>query len=432
MIRLLLLGLLLPSAAPAATAVVYDPALGEKEVATAWLQQQGRDVDVRYVSVDEVFDPSSPAVLLGDVTPAVCGGEPADRQAFQSVALEVDEAAFGMEYLTASAALDRQTALLPCLNEVPDSAELSHYHFMRGVVAWYAEGPAVATKRFEEALLVTPFLQWERRYPPELRPSFEEAVRSALEAEKALFSVSGGIVEAGTFYVNGLAFDPRARTTNLYEGTHLLQWVPAEGATATWMVEVRGGQFVTLVHRPDAVSALLAGRADAGVTEFAMSRVLAPVEREAVSTVAVAESWDVILFHEYDVANSTWRLADLEAIELWRQTGRNLRLTGVGLMLGGAVAGVLGGVLGGLGANETQRIADRLEPVWQPVEGHEFQQGPYSELSVESTRYVAAQGQIRIGIGLGVVGGALVVAGIPVTITGDRRAKAAGINTRKK
>ena len=425
---LLFLAALLPASASAATGVLYDPAVGQQAVATAWVDQHGHDGDVRYISVDDVFDPAQPAILLGDARALPCAGEAADRAAFQALSQHADDSAFGMDYLGAATSLERLTRLLPCLTEVPDSAELSHFHLLRGVVAYYAQGQTEATKRFEEALLVTPFLQWDRRYPPDIRPSFEEAVRGALHAEKAFFSVSPRIVDEGTFYVNGLTFDPRTRTANLYAGSHLLQWVPTDGPTATWVVQVDGGQFVTLVQRQDAVDALLTGRADAGVTEFALQRVLAPVEREAVATVAVAEDWDVMLFHEYDVLSGRWQLADLDAIEIWRQSGRGLRGAGVGLIAGGVLAGVLGGVIGGRGAYDADGVVKDAAEHWEPVEGQSHQQADFGDLAQGVSRFSTAQTEIRLGMALGVVGGALTVAGVPLTILGDRRARAAGLS----
>ncbi len=422
-----LLALLLPAPALAVTAVVYDPAVGEHAVSTAWLEQHGHDGDVRYIPVDDVFAPDRPAILLGDVEARPCAGEPADRAAFQSLSAEADDAAFGMDYLLAATTLERLYRLLPCLSEVPDADELSHFHLLRGVVAFYAQGEAVASQRFEEALLVTPFLQWDRRYPPDIRPAF--SIRAGATPSR---SVSPRIVEEGTFTVNGLAFDPRTRTANLYAGSHLLQWTPTGGATTTWVVEVKGGQFITLVHRQDAVESLLAGRADAGVTEFAMARVLAPVEREAVSAVAVAEAWEVMLFHRYDPATKDWQLADLRAIEIWRQSGRGMRGAGIGLIAGGVLSGVVGALIGGRGAYIAEGVVNDAEEHWQPTADGGLRWAPLSELGDGSSRYASAQGEVRVGLALGVVGGALAVGGVPLTVAGDRRARAAGLSASRK
>lgn len=432
-VRLTLLATLLASTASAATGVVYDPAQGEKAVSAAWVQQHGSDANVRYISVDHVFAPEIPAILLGDVSAQPCAGEPADRAAFQALSDEADGAAFEMEYLAAASALERLARLLPCLTEVPDPAALSHFHLLRGVVAYYAQGEDEATRRFKEALLVTPFLQWNTRYPPPIRPSFEAAVRSALHAEKAFFSVSERIVLEGTFFVNGLAFDPRTRTANLYEGSHLLQWVPREGDTTTWLLEVEGGQFVTLVHRQDAVESLLSGTADAGVTEFALARVLAPVERESISSVAVAQDWEVVLFHRYDVLARRWHLADLEAIEIWRQSGRNVRVAGIAMIGGGLVAGVVGGILGGRGLRDAQSINDHGLENWSepdPVSG--LRHGEITELGEDVSEFATAQAEIRIGAALGIIGGVFTVAGVPITVLGDRRARAAGLSSKQR
>ncbi len=60
--------------------------------------------------------------------------------------------------------------------------------------------------------------------PPLVKPSFDAAVKSAISAEKAFLSVSEGILTEGALWLDGLAVDPRTRTTTGYEGTHLGQW----------------------------------------------------------------------------------------------------------------------------------------------------------------------------------------------------------------
>ena len=418
--RAALLFLLLPGLAQAATAVVHSADAGEQATRQAWIQQHGHDDGVRFVSVDEVFDPNAPAIVLGDAPTVACEREPGDTDELSLLNDAVFDLVLDQDYLPAVGALAEVEALLPCLNRVPSADLMGRFHFMRGVVAYYAGGEHAATRRFEEALLVSPFLQWDTTWPPVVKPTFDAAVAGALQARAALLSLSPGMVEAGSFWLDGRAVDARTRTSALYEGTHLLQWRPAGGEVSSWVVEAEAGHFVTVVHRGDAVEALLSGHADAGVTAFAVERVLAPVERQAMAQLAVAEPWEVTLFHVHEPQTGRWQLADLDAIDRWRRSGRQLRTAGIGMILGGLAGAGIG----------VATVAGGVEQA-REIHGDIFDEDGYGSLSgltLLQPAYARAQAQVRVGWTLTFVGAAVSLGGIPVTIAGDQRTRASGLH----
>ncbi len=418
--RLALLLLLLPSIAQAATAIVYSPEQGEEAVRQAWMQQRGHDDGVRFVSVDAVFDPTAPAIVLGDATAVPCERELGGVEEFGRLNDAVFDLVLDQDYLPAVGALAKVEALLPCLSEVPSADVMAGFHFMRGLVAYYASGPDAATSRFEEALLVSPFLQWDTTWPPVVKPTFDAAVAGALQAKSALLSLSPSMVEAGSFWLDGRSVDARTRTSTLYEGTHVLQWRPEGGSVTSWVVEVDAGHFVTVVHRGDAVASLLSGHADPGVTAFARAQVLAPVEQQAGATLVVAEPWEVTLFHRQDPLSGRWELADLDAIERWRQSGRRMRNTGIGMILGGIGAAGIG----------IATVAGGVEQAWE-IEDDLFDEDGYgflSDLTLLQPAYARAQAQVRVGWTLSFVGAAVSLAGIPVGIVGEQRTRATGLH----
>ena len=402
---------------PPAPVVVFDPAEGAGEQATrdAWLDQFGRDAQVRFVSAETVFPATSQLVLLGDAAVASCDGDPVDAAGFSALTDAVADKLAMMEYLEAATALSEAEAALPCLSETPTTDALGRHHFLRGVVAFYGDGHEAAVDRFEEALLASPFLQWDERFPPPLRPAFDEAVTSALAAGSAFLGVSGRITAEGGLWLDGLPVDRRTRTTTLFEGTHLVQWRPEGAGLMSWIVHAGEGQSVELVHRADAMAQLLTGGAGAALTDYAMARVLAPVEREAGARLFVAQPWDVTLFHEFDNAGQRWWLADIDAIEDWRASGRRMRGAGIGMLAGGLATFIIGGAVGIDGyvyAADTRSL----------IYGDDLI-GLRSDFDALAPSFNEARRQAGVGVGLSVVGGVVAIAGVPLLATGHQRAR---------
>ncbi len=422
--HLFLLGVLaapLPVRAVAPVTVVVhgmDPAAVE----STWLQQNGPAEAPRFVAVDEVFDPGSAVVLLGDPAVVGCVGERRPASDLAAMNEHVIESLTDMEYLAAATVVENTTRLLPCLTEPPVAEVLGQHHFLRGIVAFEAEGEQAAVDRFEEALLVSPFLQWNELYPPTVRPAFEAAVTSAIHAKKAFVSVSERILEEGALWIDGLPVDRRTRTTTLYAGTHLVQWRGEGQDLRSWSVDAEPGQSLTLVHRADAIDEVLTGRAGPEVTRYVRERVLAPVEQGPEGSLVVAQEADIVLFHRYDVAAARWTLADVRDLLDYRTRGRQLRNTGVALTAGGLVLGVVGAVVGGLAALETELIRYSIE------EADDRQ----AEFLASAPDYARAQQIQRAGISFLVVGGAASLSGIPMQIVGNKRKQAHGVGKRRR
>ncbi|GEM_PF-2077150 len=429
-VALLLLSLLLPATATASTRVVLyeDGEDIQARVEAAWLTQFGDDIGVRWVGVSAVFPTDEAISVLGDVDLHGCEGEGRTVDDFEAASAAVIDEVTGMNYEGAGVAIEGVTAMLPCLTETPSAEQLGRFHFMRGVVAFYAEGPGKAVERFEEALLVSPFLQWDTRYPPPVKPSFDEAIVSAIAARSAFLSISPRVTSDGTLRIDGVAVDPRTRTRSLYVGTHLLQWTTPDGAaTRTWVAELEAGDSLALVERADAVAMLLEGDADDAVTEFTQAQVLAPVERNAGGVLYVANAMDVVAFHSFDPIGSRWRPVDVLALERYTLTGDRMRTAGTVMSVAGGLAlgfGAAVATLGRVGASSAH------DEVFDPATG----QGSRGKLNDALTDYNYLRDFANTGSGVAVVGGALLVGGIPLAIFGNRRAQGAGFHkaTRTK
>ncbi|MCO4768676.1 MAG: hypothetical protein KDA24_01505 [Deltaproteobacteria bacterium] len=436
----LLLLLLFPAsavAADAATVVVHD--LDPTTVESTWLQQNGLAEQPRFVSIGEVFPEDAPVILLGGVDVTTCPDESARGKTLATMNEQVIDSFTDMEYVAAAAAVERTATVLSCLTDVPSVESLGQHHFLRGIVAYEAIGPDAASDRFEEALLVSPFLQWDELYPPTVRPSFEAAVKSAISAERAFVSVSGRILDEGELWLDGLALDKRTRTTTLYAGTHLVQWKPTDGELLAWSVVAEPGESLVLVHRTDAVEQVLSGRADPEVANYTRSQVLAPVEQGAGGSLIAAEEDEILLFHRYDAAGGVWQLADVRDLLEYRKSGRRLQSAGTAMTIGGLIVGITGAVLGGATTGRANKIKEdirattRLDPESDDYEGiiedYGSMQGYYNGWTAD---YATVQ-QVNNSAGvLSFTGLGLAIAGIPLQIIGNKQAKAHGVGKRKK
>ena len=417
------------AAGPAPTVVVYS---GDEDLTrSAWMQQHGGADGVRFVPIDDVLPGPSNAVLLGDALVVSCEGEgvsPAELTTLNRDAL--DQLAM-MEYLDAATSLQRADTMMPCLSGAPRPMDLAAYHMLRGIVAFETDGPEEASARFEEGLLVSPFLQWDERFPPSVKPSFDAAVKTAIAAERGFLSVSSRILGGGALWLDGLAVDPRTRTTTVYEGRHLVQWSEAGGAVQSWMVEVRGGDSLVLVHRADAGRALLTGAAGPLLSRFGRDRVLAPVER-GPGALMVAEEGAVVLFHRFDATAGAWIRADVDAIEDFRADGRRLRNAGVALAIGGGVMAIVGVVDLLVGGSRLATIDKdvRGADITQPEVGDDV--GPIEVFNNQRGARASAANQVRFGLTFGIVGSALSLGSIPVVVIGEGRAHALGLHRARR
>ncbi len=128
----------------------------------------------------------------------------------------------------------------------------------------------------------------------------------------------------------------------------------------------------------------------------------------------------MVAFHSYDPIGTRWRPVDVLALERYVLTGRRMRTSGTVMVVGGSVALGVGSVLAGLG-----RLG--AEGAYQEVfDGNG--RGSRGKLDETITDYNYLRDFANTGSGIAVVGGALLVAGIPLTIFGTRRAQGAGFH----
>ena len=370
--RLLLpLLLLLLTAAPAraATTLVlfepgHDPEAALAEVRLAWRAQKGRFALqlVEFRPLARLLPPEQRLFLLGPGRSLPCHEDfPVSAEAFTNLVREGAGSLAYLEFDRVQETLDLASRSLPCLSGVAERPALSRYHLLRGVSAFYSQGGKAARDEFRRGLLVSPFLQWDDRLPPDAEEAFAEAVSDALRTGRGMLGISSGVVTEGTLWLDGDPVDPRTRTRDLFEGLHLLQWGTSD-RFVTLQIPVEAGQGIGLAHRSDLLEALTSREADR-LTEWWIADRL-DLEASAggfVEVIIAAADAEHVLFHRYEPRSRTWDEARGEELRAQIERGRRMRDQGLAIGLGGAAVTLLGMGMTWAGlVNELQRPAEAL------------------------------------------------------------------------
>jgi hypothetical protein len=351
-------------------------------------------------------------LVLGDARLRPCAGAPTAPEAFESHVEAAASAVAYVDYDAGAAALGAAHESLPCLSGPVSPEALSRYYFLRGLVAYYRSGPEQAQQEFRAGLLVSPFLQWDPVFPPDALPAFEAALADALKAERAFLSLSQGALAGGRLWLDGVEVDRRTRTTPIFAGTHLFQWSPDGGEPWTFVGRVDGGGTTELVVRDDLAQGFLDRTGSPIQLAFMDGRVKARLD-EANRSAVLAEPAPVPLFHRFDPESETWQLADVHALEVRVEAGRRQRRAGGGLI----AAGIAASVAGSLWAIAS---SSQAETIRQDLFGAGDQGTTDGQFETLEPRYASLQAQTRTGWVLAGVGGAAVVAGIPILAVGSK------------
>ncbi len=344
---LLVAALLVPAAASAETPllVLYEPGEDDdaavKRVRTQLRLQMGRFAVklAEFRPVGTVLDDDL-LYVIGPVGLRPCSREGSlPAAAFDGLVGDSAGSLAYLEFDEATATLDEAGAALPCLRDPVDPRTLSRYHLLRGVSAFYAEGPDAARDEFRRGLLVSPFLQWNPDYPPDAAEAFRAAVGDALRTDRGMMMLSPGVFGTGTLWIDGVEVDERLRTRDLFTGAHLLQWRPDDGdGWLTFEGRIDSDATSALAHRDDLLNALVRRRGEPLHLEWLDGR-LATTEHEEV---LVADADDrLVLFHRFTPDTAAWVDADVTEQELLMARGRRLRGAGIAVGVGGAAVGLL-------------------------------------------------------------------------------------------
>jgi len=347
-------------------------------------------------------------IRLGGGEAAVCPGSPITVGAFKS---GLDKASEHLEWVEpdeASAELDRLRSLLPCLSEVLPREELARIGFLDGVARAYADDEDGARSRYREALGISPELSWDGRFAPRYEPTFTQAYQDALRAAKGRIAVSPRLGQTAVLWVDGQEFSVEGGTATLAAGSHLLQWRSERSGFETQLIRIEADEELSLSSPFDVAQAAVSGAGSAPLHKLAEAALAAFGEAEQVDEVYLVEFGGVDLLHRFVVATGAWELAD-EGLAVRRLRARTQRTAGTVSIIAGSVLAATGTVMGIVGYREALTTHGEAEQC-KTTE-------TYNNL-VE--QYANQRAVTYAGIGIGVVGGAAVLFGIPLRTTADR------------
>jgi hypothetical protein len=409
--RLCLLGLvLLPGLAGAAEPplLVYGPD-GPSDEAEAramrvWRQQALDRRDAPRLRHLSSLLSSLPGVeLVGGGESVACPGSPVTAAGFEE---GLEQALGHVQYVQLDEArqqLRRLDLLLSCLTDVLPREALAQISYLQGVAAGYGGDSDAAREGFRRALVVSPTLDWDPRFPPSLKAVFDEAGREALRSASAQYEVAQGAGESSDVYIDGRQLSGRWGGGTLAVGQHLVQW-RRDGAMVTRALVLEPGDTFTVLAREDVASALLGGVGPGAAVERARGLLVRAAADVGVSTIQLVEFGDQDLLHAFAAASGAWSVADEGRVQLQArrrraaQAGGGVAAAGGGTLAAGVVLGAVGFVLAGETASANATSPPTDQATWDE----------------RNSEYTTRRDAAQVGYVLAAVGGAAMAVGLPI------------------
>lgn len=255
--------------------------------------------------------------------------------------------------------LARLDALLPCLNGPLSRDDLANISYYEGVGLANVQRDREAVDSFRNAFLVSPGIQWDNRFNPDFLALFNEAGRLAHQVPMASLRIEPGLARVARIWLDGA--EVRANP-ELGQGRHLLQWQLEEGGFGTRVLQVRGGDVITVRGRDDVLTAVISGRGSEVTRVKAAEALTVFAHEQGLAVVYLVESGPVDLLHRFDVASGTWSRTDLGVVDR-RLEERRLRRWGAYSIGGGLIALGTGAVLAVTGLSRAMELMEQADDV---------------------------------------------------------------------
>lgn len=336
------------------------------------------------VTLPELFLGRSPLVVgEGEVT--LCAVAPMAMTAVAEAAKRAESNVLYVDYTAALEDIDAATKALGCLRERANVEDAARLFFLAGVIASERKDTERAFAAFRQAHVFQPGLAWDEDFPPDAKPTFEEAARSAKNDPPMRMSIRPIPDDTG-ITVDGRVIGSAEAGFDLATGEHLVQLV---GATITTVrVTVRPGEATLFV--PNAV-------VEADAYDFAVPE-RAVVLSSLVATVAGKGTKTYVA-----LPTGTWaglagdagfqQIAAHDPAAARKRQKKVLQLAGGALALGGAS-------LAGVSYAQGRGMIAEMEAPGATYAAYEDTVGPY------------AGARTRLMIGEGVLGAGAIVAGV--------------------
>ena len=393
--------------------LIYGPqgpaaSLEERAVATYNLLTVDRRASPHVRHVGTVVAGVPEVEVVGGGESRACPGSHISLVEFQRTREEAEAHVLYGRRVEMELALERLGALLPCLNEVLPRGELVQIGFLEGIGHAYLGEEELARESFRRALVVSPTLAWDERYPPDYGYIFDHAIRDALLTAVAEIEIGSRVNEAAALWIDGEPFPAGGVVSTLAVGTHLLQWKLHEGGFHTRAVRVEEDQRLTVISRGDVADAAITGQGSEAARALAERALRDAAAATGVTRVHLAELGDVDLLHRFDADTGQRTLTD-EGMLTQRLASRRLTTAG-GISMG--AAGVLGGVGTVLALHGYTNASDLLNDAEDVGSEGQFDE---MDLQYGAYRREAILGCVILG-----AGGVALATGIPMVTAGAR------------
>lgn len=381
-----------------------DEAGEARALATFYLlgDQQKSAPSIRHISTS--LASSLGMEILGSDGVVACPGSPVTVDPFRAGLDAALSQVLNMELDEARETLQRLDALLPCLSGVLPREELARISFLEGVGLAYFGHSTEARSSFRRALVVSPTLAWEPRFPPATQAIFKEAVEEALAAATATVDVEPLVGATGTLWLDGDPCPPGGGRLTLAEGRHLFQWQGDGGSFESHVVAVQANDHLAVLSQADVNAAAICGRGTGPALERAAVLLTQLSVETGLDHLYLAELGSVDLLHRFDATTGRWTLTDQGMVDR-RLRGRRLNRAGQATLVTSGVLAVVGSVVALAGYAEGQRTLEEESSIQDPQVYEEMER-----------QYQANRQQATAGLVMAGVGGAGVAVSIPLLV----------------
>jgi len=365
----------------------------------------GDPYEARHAQVEQALDYGfGPWGITPPATLQQCSAQPMSAPELSQKIAEVEALMLALEYGDATARLATLESRLCAASDRLEATQVARVPFLLGICRFYTGDEMSAQAAFLRAVERYPELSWDADFPPAPQQVFLVALSAALRSPRTTLELRTTDRPA-KLWVDGIEVGAEQQTVTLIGTQHLLQVAEEEGATATLLLQTAEAQRIALVG-PVRVRAGLMESPETEEGQMAHGLLVVAAHRRGHSEILVLQAPLPELAWRYNDVDRRWTKVSLVLGKQLVQA-RRLKTTG-GILLGVGAALALSGAA--IGFTHQSAGLDLLDEMDRDA-------GMYDILVDEYETH--RQGMVA-GFAMLAVGGALVGAGVPFLIQGDR------------
>ncbi len=333
-----------------------------------------------------------------------CSAQPLDAGELGATLADVEALMLSLEYGDATARLATLESRLCAATDPLEAAQVARVPFLLGICRFYAGDEASAKAAFLRSVERFPDLAWDDNFPPAPQRVFLTALGAALHSPRTELELRVSD-RPDRVWVDGISVAADLIAVTLIGTDHLLQVATEGGAVATLSLQTAEASHIALVGPRRVRAGLLESpETDEGQMAYSLLRVAA--HRRGHSEVWVLQRPLPEIAWRYNDLDRRWSRVSLVLGQRLAQA-RRLRTTG-GMLLGvGTAVALSGAAIGFTNHSAGMDLLDEMDT----------DAGMYDILVDE---YEAHRKGMAAGFAMLAVGGALVGAGVPFLIQGER------------